>query len=826
MAFFSKKVETKEKKQEKTEKQVTNNKKPKIKKTVKQSIPYENVFENGIIEIKPNVFSKSYSFSDMNFSDATEDEQYDVKDQWAKILNMISPEMDLQLSIFNRSVDEAKTYNEMLMRPRQDSYNHLREEANEIIKAAMAEGRNNLETEKYITISFASNSIKEAFSTFQRLDKQIDKGFKAINENVDVEPISIDKRLSILHDIYNPYAKISFDRKFSLNASTNAFKLDNLKRKGLDTKDVIGPEDITYKGNYVVLSGDKYARTVYIGNVPDILTSEFLTDISGQDFSCLTSVYFKQLDPKKAAFMIKNNMTNINKELMEAQKRASSAGYSAALISPDLQQAQIDGMNLLEEMAHSDQKSFLITFAITIFAESLEALDTNTETLSNVVARYTCDLKKYASQQEAAFNTALPLAYNQVEMDRFMQTDSASILIPFSAQDLRHRGGMFFGLNAVSKNVIMINPLRFDNFNAMFLGKPGSGKSMQAKWEIIMKMLTTDDDIYIIDPNNEYRRIAELFPNDSEIIDLAPGSNIHINPLDLDLEYADLADPVASKCDYIYGLVSMAFGTGYILSPTQKSILVRCAEMIYRPYIRHLQTKSEDLNCKISYDYAANPTLLELYDVLMQQDEPEAGQMALALEQYCEGPNAMFAKHTNINPKKRLIIYNIQQLGKSITEFGLYTCMNDAYNRILMNNRIHKMTNVYIDEFHMLIPVDSALSTALMMFKVVRKYGGAMKGITQNVTELMTNPDALKILACCDFVVMMNQFSYEKERLAELYNLSESEKGYITNGSHGCGLIYAGKSVYPFENPIPKDSVFYKAMQTDNKAKDASAILE
>lgn len=791
----------------------------KIRKTVQQSIPYVAAYPNGVIEVRPNVYSKMYQFSDINFTDATDEDQWSMKEQWGKLLCLFTPDMNVELSIFNRIVDEGKVYNEVLLKPKPDSYNELREAANQIIKAGMQEGRNNLESEKYLTVSFASNSIKEAFNTFQKLETKLTREFSKINENMTVTPVTISQRLSILFDIYNPYSEVSFDRKFGIT-KTNGFDLQNLAKAGLSSKDAIGPTEISFKPKMTEL-GEKFARTVYIDNLPSKLTSDFLCDIANQECSALTSVYFKQLNSKKANTIIQNKMMDISREMMNKQSNASQNGVSAALVSPLLQQAHLDATEFLEEMMNDDQKCFLVTIAMTLFANSEEELDYYEETLKGVAARYVCDIKLFKNQQEIAFDTVLPLADNQIYVDRMMHTESASILIPFSSQELSQEHGQYYGQNAVSKRVLCINKFAFKNANAMFLGSPGSGKSMQAKWEICMSMLGTDDDIYVIDPEDEYKDVANLFPSDAEVIDLKPGATKWINPMDLDIDdtETDGADPIATKNSFIYGLMTTVYGDNFVLNPRQKSILNRCTTELYKPYIKHLETKSAAEGVRVTYDYAAAPTLPDLYEKLMEQDDPDAVQMAIALEMHCQGPNAIFAHKTNINPKKRMLIYSVKSLGEDIKLLGLYTCLNHAWNRMICNQKLGKGTDVYIDEFHLFLGIQSVLERVLSMYKRARKFGGAMRGITQNITDLFSSQDSLKILTACEFVVMMNQKTYERELLANQYNLSASEQSYITNSPSGTGLIYAGKNIYPFENPIPKDSLFYKALSTNCKEK-------
>ena len=821
--YKTKKTNAKETNATAKEKGLKNTKKEnkKVKKTAQHSIPFIMAYPNGVIETEPNVYSKMYEFTDINFTNATDVDQYTVKEQWGKVLGMFTPDMNVELTIFNRIVDEVKVYNKVLCKPKADNYNQLREEANHIIKLNMQDGRNNLECEKYITVSFASASIQEAFNTFGKLDLKLTREFSHISENIVIAPVSIAKRLSIIYDIYNPYSEISFERKYGITKANENTVLQMLAKMGLSSKDAVSPTDITF-GKKTTEMGDCFARTVYIDNLPSTLTSDFLCDLANQECSALTSVYFKQLNAKKASDIIQNQMMGINREVANKQSAASAEGRAANL-PPALQQAQVNGTELLEEMMNENQKYFLVTIAITLFANTEDELENYYDALRSIASRYVCDVRIFKEQQENAFNSVLPLANNMVYTDIMLHTESASIFIPFSSQELSQEDGQYYGKNAVSNRILQINKFAFNNANAMFLGKPGSGKSMQAKWEIIMSMLTTDDDIYIIDPEGEYSKIAALFPDDAEVVELMPGTTRWMNPLDLDIDDTDGADPIATKCAFVWGMMTAIFGDNYVLNPGQKSILNRCVTELYKPYIKHLEDKSAREGIRITYDYAAAPTLLDLYEMLMRQDDPDAVQMGIALEMHCQGPNAIFAHKTNINIKKRMVVYNTKHLEGDVKLLGLYTCTSHAWNKMICNQSKGKGTDVYMDEFHLYLQVPSVLETILSMYKRARKFGGAMRGITQNITDLFASPDTLKILTACEFVVMMNQSAFERELLANQYNLSDTEIGYITNSPQGTGLIYAGKNIYPFENILPENSIFYKAMSTNHKEKPKNA---
>ncbi len=792
---------------------------PKVAKTCQQSIPYIQFFNNGIVEVDPDKFSRSYHFEDINFKDNEPYEQDETKDKWGVIMNLFSPQMDISVSIFNRSVDKKTVYNDLLIKPEHDNYNGLREGANEILRNAVA-GSNNLITEKYLTVSFKAKKLDDMVRTFNRLDKDLKKEFVKLDPHINLRPMKLEERLSVLYDLYNPYNGTSFERRYTENS---AFSLENMKKAGLKTKDIIGCPNLRFDKDHIELGDGKYARTFYIVNFPPELTSDFVCDMASQDCSSLTTIHIKPLSPKKIGADVRNKSTDINKDVVDAQKTAAHDGYGSDLISVDLQDAKDDTQEFIRNMSSSNQKPFLLTFQITLFANTMEELENCTDALQETAAKYSCDARIYRGQMEIAFDSCLPFANNKTTIDRLLLTDSVSIFLPFSVRDIAQKGGIYFGTNQVSHNIIKVNQnMLSTNMNKAFLGISGSGKSMQAKSYVNMQMLCTQNDISIIDPNNEWLTLAALYHDDAEVIHLKAGSTTHINPLDLDISDTD-ENPVAQKCEFMHGFMSIVYGDNYVLSPTQKSILNRCIAKLYEPYLRTLEERH------LTIDRSACPTLVDLYDLLHQEaiekNEPEANEMATALEMHCSGPNAIFAYRTNINPSKRLLIYNIKEL-QSLKALAAYVCIFDTQLRMFKNAaysrraKTEKYTDLYIDEFQVLMEEASALNNIAMLCTQVRKFGGSIGVITQNISNFFESTAALKILNNVAILALMNQGDYEREKLAEIFNLSDGEKKYITNAPAGTGIVKIDDAFYPFENIIPEESVFYKAMST--KLSDAA----
>lgn len=786
-----------------------------VPKTVQDTIPYLAVYKNGIIETDPGIFTKCYKIEDVNFKIATDEEQNNIFDRYVDLLNTFDSDIKLQLVIYNRNLDEKHVKDKILIPFMRDGLNEYREEYNNMITDKMKEGRNNITKEKYITISIKANSLDDAFTKFSKLDTEVSSAIKRIND-LETNPMSAVERLEILADIFNDTNENSdFYQKAGVNGrKIESFDFSWMVKQGLTTKDLIGPASFKFSKDYVEI-GDKYARAMFIDNLPTFMNANILADITEVNSNMLVSLNFNKLRPDKAMSLLKNQLVNINSNVVDAQKRAVKAGYSVDLISPELLRAQKEAQELMDDITTRNQSLILTTFVITMIADTLEELNRNVEMLKTIMGKYMCQIKTLNYQQEKGLSSSLPLGRCDVYTDRLLTTESAAIFIPFSSQELTQNNGMYYGLNAVSKNLILFNRKNSKNANGVILGTPGSGKSFTAKREMVNVILNTDDDIYIIDPEREYLPLAQLLGG--EVIRIAAGGSTYLNPMDMDINYGNddesKTDPIAMKCDFIGGLCETMSGDKRALSANQKSIVDRCVRILYQPYLEHMK-EMQRIDKNNTCDMTASPTLKDFYEMLLSQPEYEAQALALSLERFCIGSLDTFAHHTNVSRKKRFIVYDIKDIGEGMKELGLQVCLNAVWNQIIANKGIGRYTWFYLDEFYLLTQTYSSALFLQQVYKRARKWQGIPTGITQNVGDLLASPQACAILNNCDFILMLNQSPIDKMQLANMLNISPTQLSYITNSDPGQGLIYTGKSIVPFVDKFPLDTKLYKVMTT------------
>lgn len=788
----------------------------KVPKSVQDSIPYIQVYPNGIIEGTPGYFSKSYQLEDVDFKTAADNIEELIFDTFGQLINTFDAKMCVQFTINNQKINKKEFEKKILTRLQGDALDELREENNQILRDKLKEGRSNMKHVKYMTVCIESDSIDSVISQFSQLDTELSSTIKKVSGG-ETEPLTLLQRLELLYDLLNRDSDTTFYQK---NGEGNeSFNFKTMQKRGLTTKDCIAPMSIEFGKNYMKL-GKKFARVLSLNTLPTKLSTDMLADVSELPLDMVTSINLQPIDPEQASKLVQRQLTKTKKDVMEAQKTAAKNGYSPDLIPEKTKNAYENAQIMMDDITHGDQKMFLTNVLVMHYADSKKDLDRDTKAIQQSVEKHFCKFKMLSTMQELGFRDVLPLCNMELGINHLLTTTEASVFLPYTTRELLQEDGFYYGLNAISKNMIIYNRKSAVNSNGIILGMPGTGKSFSAKREMVNVALNTQDMIYVVDPQGEYSPLIKLLGG--EEIEIKAGSDIYLNPLDMDIEYADDGDPITMKSDYICSICEIVLGGIYGLSPIQKAIINRCVRLIYKDYMAHMM----DLKRKgstITIDREAMPTLQDLYEALLMQDEEDARYIAVALELYTNGSFDTFAHRTNVKTDARIVSYNIAGMGESMRELGLNVCLNNIWNQIIENHKKGIRTWIYLDEFHLLTRLDTSAEFTKKVYKMARKWGGIPTGITQNVEDLLASEKARAIINNCTFVYMLSQSPNDRDALAEIYSISDSQLPFITNGGCGQGLIYNGKNIIPFIDKFPEDTKLYQAMTT--KPEDFNANL-
>lgn len=760
-------------------------KKVRIPKTTQQSVPYSMAFEDGVLIHGKNRYSKSFQFKDINYQVAKQEDQEEVFAKYCEFLNFFDQSVDLQITITNKNFNKDDFEEKLVIKSKDDVLESFRSEYNTMLKKKIVGGKNEIKRNKYITVSVEAGSIDEARNTFLRIESETKNVFKRMGS--EIAGLDLNQRLELLHDIY----RMGQEGHFRYEPTEH-------KRKGLITKDLIAPDSFTFKRDHMII-GDKFARAIYVKDLPTFLNDKFLSEISDFSFNLLLTMNIKSVDSVKALRIVKKQITGMEANKIEYQKRSLKNGYLEAFIPHELKHSLDEAKELLDDLINKNQKMFLTNVLIVHFADSLDAVNKDSKEIMNIASKFLCQIGTLHYQQEDALNSVIPYGLNLIKASRTLTTESTAIFMPFTNQELFQEGGMYYGLNAVSRNLIMFNRLSLKNPNGFILGTPGSGKSFAAKREMVNVLLNTDDDVIIIDPEREYTRLVTNFKG--EVIHISAGSKNYLNPLDMTMDYADDDDPLLLKSDFILSLCEVIVGGRYGLSPREKSIIDRCLKLTYHNYLQ-------------TFDPNDVPTLYDFYEQLKAQDDEEAIQIATALELYVKGNLSVFSNKTNININNRFVCFDIKDLGKQLKTMGMLIVLDQVWNRITLNRSKGKRTWIYLDEIYLLFANEYSANFLFELYKRARKWGGVPTGITQNVEDLLKSELARRMLSNSDFLMMLNQAPSDRNELADLLNISDTQLSYVTNADSGQGLLFVGNAIVPFKDEFPRNTKLYRMMTT------------
>lgn len=647
------------------------NKEKKI--TAQQSIPYREMGKDGICRVEDGYYSKTIRFYDINYQLAQNEDKNAIFENWCDFLNYFDSTIHFQLSFINHHSNMAEYEDVIRIKKQNDSFDDLRMEFAQMLRNQLAKGNNGLVRTKYLTFGIEADNIREAKPKLERIETDILNNFKVLG--VSAYPLNGVERLQIMYETFNQDNKVPF-----------RFNYDDVLRTGLNTKDYIAPSSFVFKNGKDFQMGDTIGAVSYLQILAPELTDKMLAEFLEMDCNLLVNLHIQSIDQMKAIKLVKAKVTDINRMKIEEQKKAVRSGYDMDIIPSDLNTYGGEAKRLLEDLQSRNERMFLVTVVFLNTAKNKQELENVVFQTAGIAQKYNCALKRLDYQQEPGLMSSLPLGKNWIPIKRALTTTSTAIFVPFTTQELFMGGeSIYYGLNALSNNLIMADRKKLKNPNGLIVGTPGAGKSFAAKREITNVFIVTKDDIIICDPEGEYFPIVRAF--NGQVVRISPTSHDYINPMDINTNYADDDDPLSLKSDFILSLCELVVGGKNGLEPVEKTIIDRCVRLVYQDYL------ADPVPEKM-------PILEDLYNLLRKQEEPEAQRLATALEIYVNGSLKVFNHRTNVELNNRLVCFDIKDLGKQLKKLGMLIVQDQVWNRVTVNRAAHKSTRYYIDEFH------------------------------------------------------------------------------------------------------------------------------
>ena len=756
--------------------------------SAQDSIPFQRMFPDGICRVTDNYYTKTIQFQDINYQLAQQEDQTAIFEEWCSFLNFFDSSIRFELSFMNMATD-ASNFEKMVRIPYQkDHFNPVRTEYSTMLRRQLAQGNNGLTKTKYLTFGIEAESMKQAKPRLIHIEIDLMNNFKRLG--VRAKLLNGKERLHLMHDMFHmgDHDRFNFDWKW-------------LPESGLSVKDFIAPTGFAFPKNRIFQMGGMYGSMSYLQITASDLSDQLLKDFLDMESSQIVTMHIQSVDQNKAIKSIKHTITELDRSKIEEQKKAVRSGYDMDIIPSDLATYGKDAKALLKELQSQNERMFLLTFLVMNTGETEQELETNVFQASSIAQKYNCNLRRLDFQQEQGLMSCLPLAQNLIEIQRSMTTSSTAIFVPFTTQELFQTGkeALYYGLNALSNNLIMVDRKKLKNPNGLILGTPGSGKSFSAKREIANAFLVTDDDIIVNDPEGEYSPLVNRLKG--QVIKISPNSTQFINPMDINANYSEEDNPLSLKADFILSLCELVVGGKEGLLPVEKTVIDRCVHLIYRKYFA--DPCPENM-----------PILEDLYNALLQQDEKEAHHVATALEIYVKGSLNLFNHRTNVNVNNRIVCYDIKELGKQMKKLGMLIVQDQVWGRVTANRSSGKSTRYYMDEMHLLLKEEQTAAYSVEIWKRFRKWGGIPTGLTQNVKDLLSSREVENIFENSDMIIMLNQAAGDRQILAKQLNISPHQLSYVTHSGEGEGLLFFGNVILPFVDRFPTDLELYRIMTT------------
>lgn len=764
-------------------------KRPKHPQTAQQTLPYRRMYPDGLCQVTETSYSRTVRFHDINYQQAQEDDRQAIFASWCGVLNTFPPDVHVQFSFMNTQISEKDFEQSLVLPTQEDGFDAVREEFSSVLLHQVSKGNNALQRSKYITFAVEAENAKAAKTHLEQIELQLLSKLKRLG--VQAESLDGKERLQLMHAMLHmdePQTPSLFDWKW-------------LPATGLSTRDFIAPSSLHFKDSRRFFIGRKMAAVSFLNILATELDDRVLVDFLSMDTTQIVTMHLQSIDHVEAIKLVKRKLSDLNRSKIDEQKKAVRSGYDMDILPTEMN-SYVDSLTeLLKRLTSHTERLFLMTFTLMHTGDTRKALDAVIQQARGIAQEKLCQLVPLDYQQEEGLVSTLPLGLNRVEIQRTMTTSETAVFMPFITQELFHRGqgALYYGLNVLSGNLIMGDRKRLNTPNGLILGKPGSGKSFAAKREIAGVVLSTEDHVMICDPEAEYAPLVNRLHG--QVVRISPVSTDYINPLDISLDSAEGDEPIRLKSEFILSLCELVMDDGTGVAAQQKSIIDRALREVYRPYFA--DPTPENM-----------PILGNLYEELRRMTEPEAAQVATALELYVTGSLNVFNHRTNVQLSNRLVCFDIKQLGSNLKKLGMLIVQDQVWNRVAANREKGTSTWFYADEFHLLLGDPQTAAYSVEIWKRFRKWGGIPTGITQNVSDLLRSPEVQTIFENSEFIMMLRQSADDSKLLAERLHISDHQLSHITQSNEGEGLLVFGNTMLPFIDRFPKDTELYRIMTT------------
>lgn len=777
--------------------------------SAQQTIAFEKMYRDGICKVRKNYYTKMIEFHDLNYVLLDEEERADILALYSQLINYFDPSIRFQIFLFNRHVNEETLSAQFEIAPQADKFDDIRVEFSDMLKNLSAKGNNGVIKSKYIIYGIEADSLKEARQRMAGLEADILKNIRNLGTNA--QGLDGRERLGVLYEFFNQDRMEPF-----------RFSFKEMAESGNSVKDYIAPQGFEFRFPGRFKAGHMFGATKYLDIISPKLNDELIKKLLDIDSNLSISIHMRTIEPMEAAKLVKRALSDVQKSKIDEQKKAVRSGYDMDILPTDIVLYEKNTMELLDDLNSSNQKLVWTTILISAFGRTKKELESVSQRISGIIQQANCRLTDLQYKQEAAMNAAAPIGINETGEGRHLITKNLAVLVPFNTQELFQTGqSLYYGLNALSNNMIMADRKKLRTPNGVILGTPGSGKSFSAKREILGSFLVTRDDILICDPEGEYYPLVKALGG--EVVKLATNSKDYLNPMDIQLSHKKDREALKLKSDFLITLCDAVAGGGTGLANDEKGIIDRCIEKIYDEYFKHPAPENM-------------PILEDLYNALIQYEPDRAVSEELAVDArqkavrianslvlYVHGSQNYFNHRTNVDSQNRIVCFDIRDLGKQLKELGMLIVQDAVWNRVSKNRERRVATRYYCDEFHLLLRDRQTAQYSVEIWKRFRKWGGIPTGLTQNVGDFLRSEEIEGILGNSDFIYLLNQNAKDQVILADKLGLSERQLEYVTNSDSGCGLILFNDVVIPFADRYPTDTKTFRIMNTRPEEVDESA---